>query len=231
MIDWVNGLVEFAQNNITERERDLLMGRGVSGDQIALYQLGHLNGQLPEGMPEHFSHWARDKIDDVYLFPLTNTLGMVKGFQLRHVDRKISGYQDYFVDKSEACLFGLGQAIKSIWETKTVSLVEGCFDLFPIQRANSATVATLTAWCSPAMVRVMRRIVDQVFMVYDNDATGLKGHREFQERYGTEFQVYVLQYPEVLGAKVKDPGDLWEAWGDSQLAPYLHTFFSQSQES
>jgi DNA primase len=228
--DWVKVLVDYASNNLTDRERDLLMGRGVSRDQMALYQLGHLNRSLPDGLPEHFTRWASEKIDDVYLFPLTNTMGAVRGFQLRHVDRSIPGYQDYFLDKSEACQFGLGQAIKAMWETRSVYLVEGTFDLFPIQRAMPAVVATLTAWCSPAMMRVLRRIVDRVYLGYDNDATGLKGHREFVERYGDEFEVYVVQYPKVPGSKIKDPGDLWEAWGDTQLVPFIQAVLNQSQE-
>lgn len=204
------------------------MGRGVSSEQMSLFRIGRLNQELPEGVSEHFLRWSKDKLDDVYVFPLTNTLGAIKGLQLRHIDRGIPGYQDYFLDKSEACLFGLGQAIKSMWETRTVCLVEGCFDLFPIQRANPATVATLTAWCAPPLVRVMRRTVDTCFLGYDNDAPGAKGCHEFQERYGDDFQVYVLRYPNVHGKKIKDPGDLWEAWGDAQMTPYLQNFFNQS---
>lgn len=226
MNDWAGRLVDYASSNLTDRERDLLMGRGVSSEQMALFRLGHLNHNLPEGLPEHFTRWAAGKIDDVYLFPLTNTMGAIRGFQLRHVDRKIPGYQDYFLGKSEACQFGLGQAIKAMWETRSVYLVEGTFDLFPIQRVTPAVIATLTAWCSPAMMRVLRRIVDRVYLGYDNDATGLKGHLEFVERYGDEFEVYVVQYP----AKIKDPGDLWEAWGDAQLAPYILSFINQNSQ-
>jgi Toprim-like len=230
---WLDELVTYAAEHITERERDALLGRGVSSGQIELYGLGHLDGELPEGLPDDFAQWAADKIDDVYLLPLTTTLGDVRGLQLRHVDRKKPGYQDYF-DKpggrSEACLFGLGQAISHMWESGSVTLVEGAFDLFPIQRATPAVVSTLTAHVAAQLVRVLRRTVKRVHLCYDNDAGGEKGVRDFRKTHGREFEVYVVGYPTAInGAKVKDPGDLWEVWGDSQLIPYIQGALLQQE--
>jgi DNA primase len=228
---WIQDLVAYSTSRLTERERDLLMGRGVSSEQMELYQLGHLNLELPEGLPEDFLRWAKNRIDDVYVLPLTTALGEIRGLQLRHVDRKNPGYQDYFLpEQHEPCLFGLGQAVKSMWDSRYVCLVEGAFDLFPIQRAIQPVVATLTARVSPSVARVLRRLVDSVFMAYDNDAPGIKGCKDFEEQYGPDFQVYVLPYPSVIGAKIKDPSDLWEVWGDAQLAPYIRTFINQQSQ-
>lgn len=220
---WFEDFIQLAASNITDREREALWDRGVSNEQIEKFQIGHLNNNLPDGLPEDFVRKVSDKIDDVYVLPLTNTLGEVRGLQFRHVDKAIGGYQDYFIDKREACFFGLGQAIQSMWETRSVFLVEGAFDLFPIQRATPPVVATLTAKVSPQLVRVLRRIVDKVWVGYDNDTAGRKGASIFKERHGDEFQVYLVEYPTVPGHKIKDPSNLWEAWGDSQMVPFIQS--------
>src|SRR5262249_25026510 len=151
--------------------------------------------------------------------PVTNALGEVRGFQVRAIGRGKSRYYDYFPDKREACYFGLGQAAKSMWETKSVFLVEGAFDLFPVQRAYPAVVATLTARTSPALAKVLRRLVTHVWVGYDMDEPGRRGCSDFLRDYVREFEVYIVSYPKL--EKVKDPGDLWEAWGDSQLVPFI----------
>lgn len=219
-MSWMQDLAAYAAAQVDERVRDTLLGRGVSDSQISAYQIGYLNDELPEGVPDGFRKWASDKIGDVLLLPLTNTLGDVRGFQVRSVERGKSGYSDYLPDKREACLFGLGQSMKSMWETRQAFLVEGAFDLFPIQRAFSPVVATLTARANPALVRVLKRIVDKVWVGYDMDAAGRRGCSDFSRDYGGDFEVYIVSYP-ALNNKVKDPGDLWEAWGDARLIPYI----------
>jgi len=224
-VNWPQALAEFAATQVTSREREALWGRGVSDEQISLYQVGYLNRALPEGLPEHFVRWAMsgDKLEDTFLLPLTTTLGEIRGFQLRHVDRERGGYSDYFLDRREACLFGLHQAISAMWASGTVFLVEGAFDLFPIQRAIPGVVATLTARTGPQTIRVLRRIVTRVWAGYDMDETGRKGCDDFAREHGDTFQVYTVVYPRVNGKVVKDPGDLWEAWGDAQMIPFLQS--------
>jgi DNA primase len=228
-VSWADELVQFSAQQLTSRELEALWCRGVSDDQVALYQLGYLNQGLPEGLPEHFVKWARsgDKLEDTFLLPLTTTLGEIRGFQLRHVDRTRSGYSDYFLDRREACLFGLGQAIKYMWDSGSVFLVEGGFDLFPIQRTMPAVVATLTASTSGQIARMLRRIVDLVWMGYDMDKPGRRGCADFAREHGRDFQVYTVTYPKVNGRIMKDPGDLWEAWGDAQLAPFIKSVVTQ----
>lgn len=221
-MSWMQELAAYAAARVDERVREALLDRGVSDTQIAVYQIGHLDKDLPDGVPDEFRKWASGKTDDVFLFPLTDSRGDVCGFQVRSVDRNKSGYSDYLPDKREACVFGLGQAIETMWDTRTVFLVEGVFDLFPIQRACPSVVATLTARASPQFVRLLKRVVDCVWVGYDMDAAGRRGCSEFVRDHGRELRVYIVSYPELK--KVKDPGDLWEVWGDSQLIPYIQAF-------
>lgn len=218
-MSWMQELTSYAASRINERVRDALLGRGVSDAQISAYQIGYLDKELPDVVPDEFRKWASDKIDDVLLLPLTNSRSEVTGFQVRGVERGKSGYSDYLPDKREANVFGLGQAIEAIWRTRSVFLVEGAFDLFPIQRAYAPVVATLTARANPAFVKVLKRVVDRVWVGYDMDAAGRRGCSDFAREHGRDLKVYIVSYPELK--KVKDPGDLWEAWGDSQLIPYV----------
>ena len=227
--DWTQALTNFAAQQVTSRVREALWERGASDDQIGLYRIGYLNRELPPGLPDRFVKWALsdDKIEDALLFPLTTTLGEIRGFQLRHVERKRGAYSDYFVDRREACLFGLHQAVEAMWQTGSAFLVEGAFDLFPVQRATPAVVATLTARTNGQMARVLRRIVKRVWLGYDMDETGRRGCADFVSEYGSDFEVYTVAYPMVNGKVMKDPGDLWEAWGDAQMVPFIKSVLTR----
>ncbi len=223
---WADVLVDFAASNIGPEAREALWSRGVSDAQIRDFRIGYVDRDLPADVSKHFLEWAQggSKLDDVFVLPLTNTLGAIKGFQFRHVDQERSGYMDYFLDRREAALFGLSQAAPFMWTTRSVYLVEGAFDLFPVQRVFPAVVATLTAGTSALMLRVLRRLVQNVWLGYDMDATGRRGCVEFKDQHEHEFQVYVVVYPPVRGIRggiVKDAGELWEAWGDDQMAPFI----------
>jgi hypothetical protein len=220
---WIDDLVTFAQGGLDDRVRAALYGRGVSDDQIQAFRLGYLDRNLPS-LPleaEGFLRWCHRgaKLDDVLVLPLTTALGAIRGLQFRHVERDRTGYQDYIPYKEEPVLFG------AVWGSGEALLVEGSFDLFPIQRHIPGTIATLTAGVSTTFAKFLRRIVKKVRLGYDADPTGRKAAALFQREYGREFEIQVIDYPRVtlLGANryVKDPGELWEAWGDQRLGEFL----------
>ena len=224
---WVDGLVAFSKGQLDDKAREALWSRGVTDEQIEAYNLGYLNQQLPDlSFPEAFRKWSLggSKLDDVFVLPLTNTLGDIKGLQFRHVDRARKGYMDYFLDKSEAVLFGLAQAMPYVWETGEVYLVEGGFDLFPIQRIFPGTIATLTARVSEPLVRVLRRFCSKIWLGYDMDATGRRASAKFRKEH-CEFKVYIVEYPLVPHGtgQTKDPGELWEEWGDVRLQAHIRS--------
>jgi DNA primase len=231
---WAEELVEVAAKQLGSEARGELLNRGVSDDQIRQYQIGYLDRELPSGLPQHFLDWAKEgaKLDDVFLLPLTSATGEIKGFQFRHVERERTGYMDYFLDRREAGLFGLAQAVPHMYATRSAFIVEGGFDLLPIQRVYAPTVATLTAWMNKQTFRVLRRLVDRLYVGYDNDVPGRKGCELIKENYdGPGFQVYIVAYPKVKmanGKLVKDPAELWETWGDAQLAPFIRSVTQES---
>jgi DNA primase len=220
---WFQDLIGFSISQLSDREIEVLLSRGVSEDQIQLFQVGYLNKVLPQGMPKEFLSWSKKglKLDDVFVFPLTTACGEVQGLQFRHVIRERTGYMDYFLGSCEPCLFGLHQAVKAMWETQSVYLVEGVFDLFPIQRAVPFVVSTITSYTTQETVRLLKRFVKRVWLGYDMDEPGRKGCSSFQFRYGKDFDVRIVSYPRVEGKTIKDPGDLWEARGDSYMVPFI----------
>lgn len=227
-MSWADGLVEYAQGNLDERVRDALYGRGVSPEQIVEFKLGYLNGVLPSGVDPEFSQWAHrgEKLKDSYVLPLTNVLGTVSGFQFRSVDQSNKGYLDYFLVRDELVLFGLGQAIPHIWSTESICIVEGAFDLFPTQIVLPYTVSTITAKVTEQLLRWLFRLVHKVYMFYDADSTGRSACREFSNEYRSDFShLQILDYPRGVtllnGKPVKDPANLWEAWGDDRFKSYI----------
>lgn len=230
---WADALVRFSQDQLGDRERDALYARGVTDEQIRLFRVGYVNRHLPalEGA-EEFTKWSHQgaRLEDMFVLPLTTITGVVKGFQFRHVDRERKGYTDYFLSQDEPAMFGLAQAVPSMWDTENVFLVEGAFDLFPIQRHVPWVFATMTAKVTVPVARVLRRFVRRVWLGYDMDARGRKASKEFVQEYRKEFETHVVSYPKVcrLGSTepIKDPGDLWEVWGDDQIRTFLHSVLS-----
>lgn len=228
---WLDDFAAHAVSLLDDRVREALYARGVTDEQVALYGIGYINGRLPE-LPysEAFlkETWQGRKLDDCYVFPLTNVLGEVKGFQFRHVERGRTGYTDYIGDKSEAVLFGLAQAMPHVWRTGSAWLVEGNFDLFPIQRHFPGVIATLTARVVDVFVPVLRRlVVGDLFLGYDMDVPGRRGVTNFKKFHGADFNVREVVYPTpvmpVTGKKAKDPGDLWEYFGDEKLGAFVRS--------
>lgn len=231
---WLDELTRGAQGNLDERVRDALAARGCSEQQVALYGLGYLNRELPEAdYPPAFLEWSANgtKLADVLVLPLTNTIGTVRGVQFRYVSRERAGYMDFIDGKDEAVLFGLAQAMPHIWETRSVYLVEGAFDLFPVQRVVPGVVATLTARVTDPLLRVLRRLVGRIWVGYDADDTGRRVTARFVKSHGREFDVRDIRYPRVpmVGTTklTKDPGDIWETWGDARFQEYLRSLMER----
>lgn len=229
---WLDDIADFAASKIDDRVREAYWGRGADDNQIALYRLGYIDRSLPEAdLPPDFLRWSGhgEKLANSYVLPLTNALGEVRGFQFRSVDESVRGYMDYFADDTEAILFGLGPAIKAMWRSGRAVLVEGAFDLFPIQRVVPEVIATITAKVAPSFARVLRRHAKKVYISYDRDKMGKMGSSNFRRTYGKDYEEVVdVEYPDVTtleGKVAKDPNEIWSAWGDERLADHLRCTF------
>jgi hypothetical protein len=225
---WIESLVDAAASRV-DSARESLWSRGVSDEQIGLYRIGHLS-ELPSQIdyPQTFLDvWRRGNRSSVFVLPLTNTVGQVKGLQLRHSDKDVRGYSTFVLSPEEPVYFGLAQAMVAAWSSRSVWLVEGAFDVFPIQRVFPAVLSTMTADLSDTLARTLHRVVDEVYVGYDADPPGQRGVATIRKKHGKTFRVCAPQWPRVqrLDGKgpVKDPSDLWEAWGDERLGPFLRS--------
>jgi hypothetical protein len=226
---WIDQLVEYAEGRLGDRAREALWMRGVTDEQVLLYHLGYLNSDLPDlDYPKDFLEWSDNgkTLDDVFVLPLTTVLGQVKGLQFRHVERTRAGYRDFIPYDQEPVYFGLGQAMPHVWRTGEVFLVEGGFDLFPIQRVRPQVVATLTARLTGQFAQLLYRIAGSIWFCYDWDDAGRNGVERFKRsNYSRHFKVHVIQRPgdAPRGSKgpVKDPSELWESWGDDRFGVFL----------
>lgn len=226
-MSWLDDFAAIAHAQLGSQEREALWVRGVSDEQIDLFQLGYVNRTLPRGAPQEFAEWAwkGQRLDDSFVLPLTNVLGQVKGLQFRHVAKETRGYLTYYHERDESVYFGLGQAIPTIWETETAFVVEGGFDVFPLQRVFPNTFAALTLGTSESLARLIRRFAKQVWLAYDNDKDGRRAALEFQQLYRDEhLDPRIITWPRVrVGTNkyTKDPNELWEVWGDSRFRECL----------
>lgn len=235
---WMQDFTTACSQNLPGRVREALWARGVNDEQIALYGLGYVDRTLPEvSPPESFLKWASigDRMEDSIVLPLTNALGEVRGLQFRHVARDRAGYMDFIEVNDEPILFGLGQAAPHLWSEGSVFLVEGAFDLFPVQRVVPGVVSTLTARVTESLHRLLRRLVTRVWLGYDMDDTGRRASERYQKQLSSEFVTKVVPWDRVpmVGTDklTKDPSDLWETWGDGRFQEKLRTLMGTPKET
>lgn len=215
---WLDSLVVEAAASMPEEVLEELWARGMSSEQADQFQVGYLHS-LPDGdYPQEFIDWYHDR-DDALLFPLTTFQGTIGGVQARYRDRARKGYSDYLFSKGEPCLFGLREAAPHVFKSRSAVVVEGCFDFFPTQRTIPYTIATLTAKVDSGLLRTLSRVVDRIGCFYDQDKGGKRGFWGLKTDAPPSVEVYRMEYP--IEFPHKDPGELWEMYGEDWFARYL----------
>lgn len=224
---YLGDIAAHAHGHLPDRVREALWARGVSDQQVDLFKIGWLPGRLPEiEVPEEFRTWWAGhqwRLTDTFVFPLTNSLGEILGLQFRSVDERRRGYLDYIASKEEPVFFGLAQAMPSVWTTEQVWLVEGVFDLCPLQRHVSNILSTLHAGVSKQLWRLLRRLVRKINLAYDTDATGAKVSYDIAREMGRHFEIKIVKFPRIpfKGGFAKDPNNFWSVWGDAHLGSFV----------
>lgn len=179
-------------------------------------------------------------LDDRLVCPALSPRGALIGFEAR-TWRPEDGKHitDFRLPEAEWNPFFLGltvDAMERIWDGGDIWVVEGLFDLAPMERVIPVTdvvLATVRAKVSDAHVKFIQRFLRKgrmVHMVYDNDETGQKqifgwnddtGKRRWGalERFG-RVSVACRHVPYSGG---KDPGEIWDRGGEAALrAAFAH---------
>lgn len=242
---WLEALVSEAHQDLDSSNREELYKRGVSDEQIDAYRIGCIDVLPDIELPERFTGWWESKVEPnigqgVFVLPLTTTLGEVGGIQVRSTNRHRKGYLDFFACQEEAAFFGLSQAMPYVWRNRSIWLVEGAFDLFPIQRHISGVVATLTAGVSSSLWRILRRVANDVVIAYDADGAGRDAaYKIARSDQGKAFKITIAKFPNLkLGSQsesekpryTKDPSDLWSVWGDDRFGVFLAQYIDPLQQ-
>ena len=125
------------------------------------------------------------------------------------------------------------ETMQKIWEGGDVWVVEGLFDLAPMDRIvpkRDVVLATVRAKLSNAHIEFFRRHVrspgQMVHLVYDNDETGKKqvfgwkDERTGKERWGALKRLESVDPPvpcQHVKYQGKDPGEVWDKGGEEAL--------------
>jgi DNA primase len=235
MSDFIDNILRVAATNLQHAPQALsyLRERGVSEAQIDGYGIGYFaEDQWPPYIPdknatqEERHYLSKSKkgfsLKGKLLFPFTNALGMIKGFQTRTPDSKSKDYWKYHLPNADedAVFFGTSQAMGHIWNKKSVVVVEGIFDIFPVARHVPFTICAATSSFTPNQISFLRRYVRDVFFMSDNDAQGDDFYWKFAKTYGKDFnRIDRIEY------HGKDPSESWSKLGEvsfsEQLKPYI----------
>ncbi|MBV8633876.1 MAG: DNA primase, partial [Burkholderiaceae bacterium] len=187
----------------SERAKNYLKGRGLTGEIAARFGLGYapdgwdglrnvfpdyeLEALVEAGLVIDRSEEANsgrrryDRFRDRVMFPIRNVKGQVIAFGGRILDAGEPKYLNspetpLFQKGSE--LYGLFEARQAIREAGYVLVTEGYMDVVALaQLGFPQAVATLGTACTPIHVQKLLRQTDTVIFSFDGDAAGRRAAR------------------------------------------------------
>ena len=112
-----------------------------------------------------------------WMFPIRDQVGRVVAFggrKLREEDepKYLNSPDTPIFDKSSIC-YGLHQATETIRATRRAVVVEGYTDVIACHQAGETNVvATMGTALTPKHARILRRLCDEVVLVFDGDDAG-----------------------------------------------------------
>ena len=187
----------------SERAKNYLKGRGLTGEIAARFGLGYAPdgwdglravfpdydqealveaGLVIDKSEESASNRKRyDRFRDRVMFPIRNVKGQVIAFGGRILDAGEPKYLNspetpLFQKGSE--LYGLFEARQAIREAGYVLVTEGYMDVVALaQLGFPQAVATLGTACTPTHVQKLLRQTDKVIFSFDGDSAGRRAAR------------------------------------------------------
>lgn len=149
-----------------------------------------------------------DRFRHRLMFPITDLHGRIVAFSGRRLDppegederespaKYINSPEGPLYKKGEI-LYGLHEARVAIRREGTAILCEGNFDLLALHQAGFKTaVAPMGTALTPAHAKLLRRFVEQAYLLFDGDAAGRKAVRAaFPLLAGEGIGVQVVTFP------------------------------------
>ena len=195
--------------------RDYLEGRGFTATLIAKTGI-KIWGGPSKPCPDHT--WNRlygahgESFEEKIVTPIHSARGDLLGVEFRSPFKKDFHRLVSEVARWHPMWMGMPWTMPMIWRQRRVALVEGSYDAVPLWRAfpEFPVLACNTAAVSRTQRLFLRRFVDEVWFVYDNDTAGRQGAAaSAKSLYGTHKVHLFVDY----GDKGDDPGKVWDRGG------------------
>ncbi len=162
--------------------------------------------------PSRYGH--SDLLRDRLVFPIRDELGRAIAFGGRKLDpeqepKYLNSPESPVFHKSKS-LYGIDRAKRSIIETKSVIITEGYTDVIACHRAGfTNAVATLGTALTREHARVLRRLCENVVLLFDGDEAGQKAaDRALEVFFNEQVDIKICVLPDAL-----DPDDLLRTEG------------------
>jgi DNA primase len=242
-LEWSAGVFRSLLKSAPEAEpaRQFLARRGVSDETAERWGLGFSLDSW-----DHLLHRARrsgisdrvllaaglvierdgksgfyDRFRGRVIFPIRDARGKTIAFGAR----TLGDDQPKFINSPETAVFSKGRGFYGLdlareeWErTRTAFIVEGYLDVIvPHQAGVGGLVATLGTALTKDHLRILRRHVDKVVLVFDSDAAGQKAsERGLDMLLSENVDIFVAELPAGL-----DPDDVVVRHGPDRLRECL----------
>lgn len=170
---------------------DFLRRRQFSADLIAEAGLGLLTER----------NELRDRFRERIMFPIADIQGRTIGFGARALggeEPKYLNTQETPLFRKGHVLYGYSRARQAIRQTGKVLLLEGYMDVIGLHQSGILNaVATLGTALTPEQAGLLRRVAEEVILVYDGDAAGRQAaQRSIEVLRALQVPVKVAQMPQ-----------------------------------
>lgn len=220
----------FQSLRLDEEHEGYFLGRGAKEESLVRLGVKSWEPLAEEAPDEDFRERYGDKGDRLVgwvLWPLLSPRGQVIGCAGRkHGEKTITRYLLPEAHWNPVWTGLTPDVMQRIWAGGDVWVVEGIFDLFPLEWAipsQDVVLGSERALLTDKHVEFLRRFVrgpgQQVRMVYDNDEAGRKGVNGWtdetgKKRWGALQRLERVKVRAITVAyRGKDPGEIWNLGG------------------
>ena len=206
---------------LSDRSLDYLLGRGAMDSSIRAMGVGEWVS-LSEDIPDKdfaYRYGKRgEKLEGYLAVPIRTVRGEPLGFEFRSMGEKhIFRFISFPKANWNSVWIMHPDSPQKIWDGGSVWIVEGVFDLFPMEWVvppQDAVLASIRAGLTRKHIEFLRSLdAPMVHMVYDRDEAG---------RTATSKALKMLSAAGISSSRVsyvggKDPGEIWDSSGKEGL--------------
>lgn len=215
MRQWLTDVIQ--RGTLSEQTEGYLYGRGCKPETLKDFGFFNWDTRELSFAPDHSfakKYGAKgERLQGWMIWPLYTPRGVLAGFEGRSTRSKVISC--YLIPPTylwNSVWIGMPQAMPLIWDGGAVWVVEGLFDLLPLQWVipeGDVVLASRRAGLTDEMLNFLIRFARSTFMVYDRDSSG---------RRETQKALKALRAAGKFCQDVRyggggDPGEVWDSGG------------------